>query len=363
VTTSKGRPDEGSSMSQGDLASALSQLGRHANLRDLLIASLRDAEAIFPDKSVNVREVITGPIVDALFEKDELLEKEIEGGLRYKFRYTSKIARDFVLATSTDHVWEPQTTKLLVRLGQHAKTAVIGGAYFGDQAVLLAHAMRRIQGTCYCFEPNRQLFELLETNVRLNDLRNLVAIQRGLWNRNEVDLSFVGQDSHASSREGRDTEERTFKSASVDSFAHERNIAVIDILMLDIEGAELAALMGAARFLEQTASTAPSIVFEIHGSYMDWSNGLESTEIARYLEEFGYFLYAIRDYQGNVDMRGRPIELVPIRTAYIEGPPHGFNVLAIKNTEVLGWLDARLVDNVSPKLLFHRDPKLHQPLY
>jgi hypothetical protein len=73
-------------------------------------------------------------------------------------------------------------------------------------------------------------------------------------------------------------------------------------------------------------------------------------------------MFAIRDYQGNVPMPGKPIELVPIETAYIEGPPHGFNILAVKNERVLDAPDFRIVRNVSPKLLFHRDAKLHQPL-
>jgi hypothetical protein len=85
--------------------------------------------------------------------------------------------------------------------------------------------------------------------------------------------------------------------------------------------------------------------------------------VARFLEGFEYRLYAIRDHQGDVDMRGRPIELVPTRATYIAGPPHGFNVLAVKNTEVRDGVDVRLVGNVSPKRLFHRDPKLYQPLF
>lgn len=65
--------------------------------------------------------------------------------------------------------------------------------------------------------------------------------------------------------------------------------------------------------------------------------------------------------ESNVDMRGWPIELLPTRTAYIEGPPCGFNVLAVKNTEVLGWLGACLVDNVSPNLLLQPGQFLARP--
>ena len=363
MTAPKIEVNHGSSQAGEDLASALFRLGRSKQARESLIGVLRDAEALLQNPGVNVREVITGPIVDALFERDELLQKEIEGGLRFNFRYTSKIARDFVMANSPDHVWEPQTTKLLVKLGSRAKIAIIAGAYLGDQAVPLASAMKNNGGICYCFEPNKKQFELLESNARINDITNLIAIRRGLWDRDDVNLSLVGDDNSLSfSRERGVAEEGTFKSVSVERFASEHNIATIDLMMLDTEGGELAAVTGAARFLQQPAGTAPNIIFEIHGTYTDWSRGLENTEIARYLEELGYHLYGIRDYQGNVDMRGRPIELVPIRTAYIAGPSHGFNIFAVKDVKVLRWLDVRQVDKVSPKLLFHRDPKLHQPI-
>jgi hypothetical protein len=64
-------------------------------------------------------------------------------------------------------------------------------------------------------------------------------------------------------------------------------------------------------------------------------------------------------------MHDKPIELIPAHTAYLEGPPHGFNMLAVKNPDSLIADDKmfKVVPGVSPKLLRHRDPKIHAPIY
>jgi hypothetical protein len=184
-----------------------------------------------------------------------------------------------------------------------------------------------------------------------------------LWEQDERRLVLVGDDSHAHVAEVAVTETESFPSLSINTYARENSISKIDLIMLDIEGAELAALRGAQHFLGLASPDAPKIVFELHGLYTDWSEGLAKTDVCVYLTNLGYQLFAIRDYQGNVGAMDRPIELVPIDTAYIEGPPHGFNMLAIKDGALLSkdWL--RVVPDVSPKLLFHRDPRLHQPRY
>src|SRR3546814_20613910 len=96
-----------------------------------------------------------------------------------------------------DHVWEPQTTKLLVNLGHDKKHVVIGGAYSGDQAILLAHAMTKRGGTCHCFEPNRDQMAMLKRNAQSNKLDNVVFKQLGLWNTANYHLVQVGDASFA----------------------------------------------------------------------------------------------------------------------------------------------------------------------
>jgi hypothetical protein len=111
----------------------------------------------------------------------------------------------------------------------------------------------------------------------------------------------------------------------------------------------------------QTTKLVLHLVFEVHRAHVDWSDGLDATEILRHLAGLGYSAYAVRDFQSNRDLGGRPIELVPPETAHLEGPPHGFNVLATKDRGLIEKGPFVLSPGVSPKLLLHRDPALHHP--
>jgi hypothetical protein len=70
---------------------------------------------------------------------------------------------------------------------------------------------------------------------------------------------------------------------------------------------------------------------------------------------------AVRDFQSNRDLRGTPIELVPLESAHLDGPPHGFNLVAVKDPRALEGELFDVVPGVSPKLLLHREPALHHP--
>jgi hypothetical protein len=183
----------------------------------------------------------------------------------------------------------------------------------------------------------------------------------GLWDSDNFHLVLVGDDSFAHPEVAGGDDPDAFPTVTIDSYGAQKGIDRLGLIMLDIEGAELAALKGARRYLQMPAGEAPHIIFEVHRHYVDWSQGLENTDIARYLAGLGYALFAVRDYQSNVAMGDAPVELIRPEDTYLKGPPHGFNMLAVKDEAVLRNPAFRLCKDVSPKLLFHRDPKLHRP--
>jgi hypothetical protein len=99
----------------------------------------------------------------------------------------------------------------------------------------------------------------------------------------------------------------------------------------------------------------------VHRHYVDWSKGLENTEIVRLLTDRGYQVFALRDFNSNVSMSKDTIELVPLGSIYLDGPPHGFNMLATKDSSIFHGELYSIVKDVSPKLLRHQDPALHHP--
>ncbi|OFY71350.1 MAG: hypothetical protein A3G23_04135 [Bacteroidetes bacterium RIFCSPLOWO2_12_FULL_37_12] len=345
--------------SSGDLKEAIAKLGSNINLRQQMVDFLKSSEKKLNVSGINVREEISGPIVDSLYGPDDQIVKTLSSGLVITCKYRSKIARDFLMSEEhSDHVWEPQTTKLLLELSEKAKNVIVGGAYFGDQALLLAQSIKKNAGVCHCFEVNSESLEMLRYNAENNSLNNMVINFKGLWKNDNTYLSIVGEDSHAGTIETN----KGIQAVTIATYCKEKGINKIELIMVDVEGGEFAILQGAEYFLKKNANEAPNLIFEVHRSYIDWSHGLENTDIIKYLNDLGYTSFAIRDYQGNVNMSGRPIEIIPVSNIYLEGPPHGFNMLAIKDITLVEKHNLKLCSGVSPKLILHKNPKIFQPL-
>jgi FkbM family methyltransferase len=345
------------------IAAALAVIGRDEALREAFVEACLQAEKKLEHRG-SVRDDITGPIVDALYAGAGVIRKVLSSGEVFELSYRSRIARELVMSEprAPDHVWEPQTTKLLLRLAEGARQVLVGGAYFGDHAVLLAKKIAAWGGVCHAFEPSAEQSAMLARNARLNGLDNLRAVRLGLWSRDDCALALVGDDAHAHPEPAAEAGAGTFPAVTIDGYLERQGVARLDLIMLDIEGGELEALRGAEKQLALPEAEAPAVVFEVHRHYVDWSAGLDRTDIARLLAGLGYRVLAVRDYNANVNMAGQPIELVPLDDIHLEGPPHGFNMLALKGERKLGLLgDYRLCPGVSPKLLAHKDPRLHAP--
>jgi FkbM family methyltransferase len=340
---------------------ALSHLGKDAATRARIIAALQEFEFLPQYRFTRVRDEITGPVVDALLADAGILHKELSNGIVFDFFYRSKITRDFVMSREEkpDHVWEPQATRLMVHLAARAAHMLIGGAYFGDQAIPVAHQLRGHGGTCHAFEPDADQAAMLAHNAALNGLDNIRVHASALWSDSDAMLQLEGPDSLAVTLpyDGG----ALVPVTTIDEYLEAEGVERVNAIMLDLEGSELEALRGAQRQLSLSRESAPNLVFEVHGARDDWSHGLQQTEVYRYVASFGYSIYAIRDMQSNEAFAPWPIELVPAETAFLDGPPHGFNMFAMKDQNIIANECFAIVPNVSPKLLLHRDPALHAP--
>lgn len=341
------------------LQQAMQRLGRHPVLRKAMMDLLQRAETQL-SYSGPVRDDVTGPIADALHGDDDRYEKTLADGTKFNFLFRTKIARDFLMSQQEhpNHVWEPQTTKLLLNLAHGLKgDVVVGGAYFGDQAILVARGVAHNQ-TVHCFEPNADQATMLAGNVNLNRLNNVRVSKVGLWSHSNVRLKLDGFDSFANAVSASANDKDAFSTVSIDDYRAQNN-ATIGLIQLDIEGAEYGALLGARKTLQEDK---PFVVFEVHRHYVDWSHGLPQTDICHYLAGLGYTLFAVRDFNSHIDMGNRRIELIPVDKVYLQGPPHGFNMLAVQDPSRVQGAGFHIVENVSPKLLAHKDPALHHPV-
>jgi FkbM family methyltransferase len=343
------------------IVKSLQLIGQNEELRNSFINFIKQVENELEYQGKgSVRDDVTKYLVDALFDKDDYVIKEIQSGLKYKFLVGigSKVGREFLLSTPTvpEFAWEPQTTRLLLHLAKGAKNVIIGGAYFGDQALPIALQISKNDGVVHGFDLNQHQITILKENLIINNIKNVKTVLKGLWDNSNTFLNLSETDDLAFATPS--SENNLPNTITLDEYVVSEGIQSVDLIMLDIEGSELNVLKGAESLLNREAGY-PNIVFEIHSSYVDWSNGLLNTPIVQLLLSHGYHVFSFRDFQGNYDMKGKRIELIKPEETVIDGPPHGFNMVAVKDMSLLEGDLFKLVKNVSPKYILHKDPLLH----
>jgi FkbM family methyltransferase len=327
--------------------------------RKEFIAALVSFESKAGHPQKNVRDTVSGPLSDALF-MGEKFSKKLQNGLTINFVYNSKIAREFLLSDPAvpNHVWEPQTTKLLLHFSGGAKNVIIAGAYFGDQAIPVAHHIRET-GICHTFEPNKNNSDLIIENAKLNGLNNVLINNLALWNKSGEKLVFEGEDALASTVEAKVSTANVLETVTIDDYVSQNSVGKIGLLMIDVEGSEIKVLQGAVNMLKQYK---PVVVFETHSLYDDWSNGLENSPSSKLMKGLGYEVFAVREFHQNIDTGTMPVELLPLERTYCETPPHhGFNMLAVPSRSLVENDLFRIVNDLSPKLILSKNDPLFSP--
>jgi FkbM family methyltransferase len=356
-----------STISESYLENSLAVAGANVTLRNAIFDSLRKAEIEAVD-NLYFRNHVRWPLINALLRDVKDHQITLDNGLIFEIGTESRIERSLLLSTSLhpDHVWEPQTTKLLVTLGRDAENVIIGGTYIGDQALLISKAIteKKTGGIIHGFEPDTVSFNRLLHHLEINSITNVLPYQLGLWESSDIALKIEGEAGLATTAPvgSNDKIANKILSISIDDYIKSKQLQSVGLIMLDTEGAEEKALLGASNLLSRPYPHAPHLIFEVNRNYIDWSFGLENTSVVKYVMSMGYQVFAIRDFHDNFPMAEKEIEIIPVKEVYLEGPPHGFNMLATKDSTLIARLGLRLVNNVSPKLLIDKNPSLHHPL-
>lgn len=359
MLTSELKSDE----KRGELA--LSLLGADQEARDSILDILRSEESKAEDK-LWFRETVRWPIIECLMSNNRTHEIKLSNGLRFVIGMDSRIEKAILLnpEKNLDCLWEPQTTKILLWLSRGANNVLVGGAYIGDHAILIADQLRNEKkGVVHCFEPSHQSRSRLQENRDINELKNIELIDLALWDSSAATLELSGHMALAAIKSDGECHEASHSchTVTIDDYASSARLESVELIVLDIEGSEERALKGGDSVLKRFK---PSIMFEVHRDYVDWSEGLEKTPLISSLKDLGYHVYAIRDYHDSLSTRDLPVEIIPANKVFLEGPNHGFNMLATTNPEsLINEFDIRIVENLSPKLIVGRDSQLHQPLH
>lgn len=246
---------------------------------------------------------------------------------RYHFRFQADLGDWLGQRVYLTGIYEPPTTVLFTHLIQPGDTILDIGANVGYFSLLYAR-LTGAQGQVIAFEPIPSVRGILEQNIKLNDFKQIEIIPKAVSNQSTTLTIYEGPEDHKGTSSLRALDSAS-RSLSIESIAIDDLLILIDkvnLIKIDVEGAEMQALLGMERLVERDH---PNFVIEFTEAYLE-SFGHSVGQMAEWLFVRGYKLYRIED-----------VGLIPLRLSEFDGLPDQYNVLACQNLPA-GLVERRL---------------------
>ena len=138
-------------------------------------------------------------------------------------------------------------------------------------------------GKVFAFEPDEKNVRNLQRNLELNENpQNVHLEQKGLWSRSDIkDFYESGSVGSSFFYEEPQAVKRSIPVVSIDEFVKDQNLSKVDFIKMDIEGAEIEALLGARNTL---LSMKPNMAI---ASYHIIDGEPTHRKLEKFLEEIG----------------------------------------------------------------------------
>lgn len=161
---------------------------------------------------------------------DEHAIFETKTGVKIKFRTDSS---DFMAFTN---VWlakdysrprfEIKPNDIIIDIGSHIGLFALYAAQFCTN------------GTIFCFEPVKENYDLLQENIKLNNIKNIVAFNLAVSGESSHITLFLSEDKSAHSIHTTSPNEIKVESKSLRDIIDEGKIKMCDFIKIDCEGSE-----------------------------------------------------------------------------------------------------------------------------
>ena len=191
------------------------------------------------------------------------------------------------------HVWEPNETEILRRSIKTGMNVIDIGSNIGYYTLLFSKWVGK-NGHVFSFEPESDNFKLLQKNLIANQIKNAKVYQKAVSNQNESTILFLSEENKGDHKiidlKEEDLEKIIIESVTLDS--SEASKFPIDLIKMDIQGAEMLALNGMTKILKENPKI--TILTEF------WPYGIEKSgyppkEFFNKLENLGFEIMQIKD--------------------------------------------------------------------
>ncbi len=164
------------------------------------------------------------------------------------------IGRDWAVAPTMifTHIWEPVETGICRQYIREGMTVIDVGAYIGYYS-LLASKLVGSKGKVYTFEPFPESLLVLKKNIQINSCKNIQVIEKALTDKVGVASYYLDHNSPSNNstiqslQPFKDRQEIRVPTTILDEFMGNKRV---DIVKMDIEGGERAALNGMTKVIK-----------------------------------------------------------------------------------------------------------------
>lgn len=198
-------------------------------------------------------------------------------------------SRDYLRFFLKDE-YEPEVTEIFLNEIQEGSVIIDIGANIGYFSLLGASKVGDI-GKVFAFEPEPNNYKLLVKNIKLNGYENVIPIEKAVSNENKSTKLFLGKDSSMNSLIQGDNENTTSDSVPVDTinldtyFNDHPLKSKIKLIKMDIEGAEMMALLGMRNLIKENKELV--IITEFNPEFIR-NSGFEPADFLSKLKEHGF---------------------------------------------------------------------------
>jgi FkbM family methyltransferase len=188
---------------------------------------------------------------------------------------------------------EPEDVRLFLSLLRPGMTVFDVGANVGLYSLLAA---RRVGpgGRVHAFEPTPHVAASLRGNVALNRLANVVVTEAAVSDRVGEATFYLQNSSDRNTLGGGVGRPVRVRTVTLDDYAA-RCPGRVDVMKMDVEGAEVLALRGGRRLL--AAADGPVLLLEFNPEALR-AAGSGATALCDVLAEYGYRCHPLQAYGG-----------------------------------------------------------------
>ena len=144
------------------------------------------------------------------------------------------------------------------------------GTHIGKWSLLVSKTASEV----YSFEPNPDIYKYLVANIKLNDVKNVKALNIGLSSSSGKLRFFADTPEHSGSSKITEDGDREIEVVPLDRF----DLPEVELIKIDVEGHELDVLKGAERTLKNTKR----VICEI------WEDSPRRQQTLDFMEKLGF---------------------------------------------------------------------------